>query len=401
MRVPHLIAAVIGLAVTTAVHAQRLGTETLERPQLSASADTNDALVYLEYGMSVIQEQPDEAAQAFYWAARLDPSASGAVYGLRVAKLMRRPADLRSYMSGNRRARERKEFVALDSLHYRALNLNPLMFRSLDRVMMLSYYYNNYRSNGGSLTRRQFEREIQLELASYPPATRAWLFYSLAQFATAVTEYDEAIRRARNPINLRIERARTLAMQPDHAETIAEFTRALEALKARDERRGDYVVFYDSKALLEHSIGVIHVRAGNADSARAAFGRALAEDLSYYPPHIELGNLALAQHDTVTAISELGLAAEIAVDEPYVQYLYGNSLVMTGQYAEAVAPLRRAIELEPYYAAPQLALGEALRHSGDVEGARVALQKFLAMASRRDAASRQLAESRLAALAQR
>lgn len=399
MRRPVCFVVLALLGCATSAEAQRLGSETLERPKLSASADTNDALAYLEHGMSVLEEQPARAAQAFYWAARLDPGSANAIYALRVAKLMRRPADLRNYMSGNRRARERADFRALDSLQLRALHLDPLLFRSLDRVMLLSYYFNNYRANGGGLTRRQFEMEIQLELASYQPATRAWLFYSLGQFAPAADEYQKAIDRARNPINLRIERARALAMQPNHALTLAEFTRALEALKARDERRGDYVVFYDSKALLEHSIGIIHTRAGDADAARAAFGRAMTEDLAYFPPHIELGNLALAEHDTITAVSELGLAAELAVDEPYVQYLYGSTLVSTGQHAEAVAPLRRAVELEPMYAAPYLALGEALLRTNDAAGARDALQRYLALAARRDAQGRQVAEARMSELA--
>jgi len=113
---------------------------------------------------------------------------------------------------------------------------------------------------------------------------------------------------------------------------------------------------------------------------------------------VELARIALAQKDTAAALGALGLAAELATDEPFVHYLQGSTLVDAGQHADAVAPLRKAIEIEPFYAAPQYALGVALEGTGDAAGAREAYTQFVALASRRDA-RRDLAAKRLEVLA--
>jgi tetratricopeptide (TPR) repeat protein len=396
------LAALVGataIVIAAELDAQRLGPE-VRRPRLTAGADTNDALAYLELGMSTVAESPDAAADAFYWAARLDPSAPGALHGRRIALLTRRQQTLTQYFQGGRRARENsQEFRALDSLQQRAMHLDPLMFRMLDRTLLFTYYYNSYRRRGGSLGRREFDRELLFELQSEPPAVRAWSLYGAGQFDQAIAQYDIAIRESRDPVNLHIERARTLSLRSRDAEAISGFERAIELLTTRDARRGEYVVFYDSKALLHHSIGVLYVRQNQQDSAPAAFGRAMEEDVSFWPPHVALGRLALSQHDSVTAVAELGLAATLATDEPYIQYVYGEMLLATAQPADAVEPLRAAIALEPYYAAPHFLLAEALAAAGDPAGARTHYERFLALSSMRDGPRRATATSRLAALA--
>lgn len=378
--------------------AQR-GNNEVRRPRLAAQADTNDSVLYLELGMSSINENAETAADAFYWASRLDPSSAGALYGRAVANIMRRQQLLTQYYEGGRRAREnRAEFLASDTLQARALKHDPLMFRMLDRAMIFTYFYNNYRRSGGDLTRREFDREISFELQGYPPATRAFVYYGMGQFDQAVTEYDAAIRSSRDPASLRISRARALALRSRDREAIEEFGRAIEALKTRDERRGEFVVFYDSKALLQHSIGVLHARQKSLDSARAAFGRAMEEDVSFWPPHVELGRLALSQNDSVTAVSELGLAAELATDEPYIHYMYGEMLHATGQHAEAIEALRKAIAMEAFYAAPHFVLAQALEKTGDAAAAKTHYERYLALSPRRETANRNAATARLAAL---
>lgn len=399
MRVLSSLAALVAATLITVPGAQaQQRAAAIPRPALSAGADTNDAVAYLSLGSAIIADRPEVAANAFYWAARLDPSSENALHGRRIALLMRNVRDLNDYMTGNRRARESAEFRAIDSLQLRALQLNPLMYRSLDWTMLMAWYYNSHRRAGGNMPRRDFEREILYEISGYPPASRAYLLYGMGNFEESAAEYEVAIRRARNPISLRIERARTLALRNRNDEALVEFGRALQALRERDERRGEYVVFYDSKALIEHSIGVLHVRRGDLAAAREAFGRAMTEDLAYYPPHIELGQLALAANDTATAVSEYGLAAEIATDEPHIQYLYGRALVSTGQYAEAIPVLQRARTLEPLYAVVHLQLGVSLASTGDAAGAREAFTTYLALAPVKDAAGRAEAQRWLGTL---
>lgn len=386
----------IGLLLFAApLAAQRLGAEE-RRPKLAADADTNDAAAYLAHGERNIEDAPDVAAAAFYWAARLDPSSAEALYGRRIALLMRKASDLNAYVVATRRARENKKFLAIDSLHWRALRLDPMLFRKYDHAMSMAYYRFVFKDYLGGMNRREVDIWLQDQLIKEPPTVRAEMMLGMGRLDQALIEYEDAIARYKQSAGLRLDRARIYAMQGQNPKAIAEFRAALGILKAREEKK-DYVVFYDSKALVEHSIGLLQARMGNVDSAKAAFGRAMTEDLAYFPAHLELGRLSLEARDTATAVSELALAADLATDEPFVHHMYGSTLLATGQHAEAVAPLRKAIALEPLYAAPHLALAQALERGGDATGARGEYERFLALASRRDP-QRGTATARLQAL---
>jgi tetratricopeptide (TPR) repeat protein len=144
------------------------------------------------------------------------------------------------------------------------------------------------------------------------------------------------------------------------------------------------VYLYESKALMEHSIGMIHHRIGNLDAAKEAFGRALQEDLSYSPAHVQLGFLALESKDTVTALAELDLATQIRDDDPGLRYIYGYMLAIARKNAEAQEQLRKAIALDPVFALPHYVLAQVLEAQGSRPEAVTEYQQFLAMASRQD-----------------
>jgi hypothetical protein len=52
-----------------------------KRPRLAAGADTNDARAYYDHGLAKIERDPAEAADAFYWATRINPGVADAYYG--------------------------------------------------------------------------------------------------------------------------------------------------------------------------------------------------------------------------------------------------------------------------------------------------------------------------------
>ena len=144
------------------------------------------------------------------------------------------------------------------------------------------------------------------------------------------------------------------------------------------------MVLYDSKAVAEYSIATLLEGAGEGNKARDAYGRALQEDLAYYPAHMRLGLLQLSEGDTTAAMSELALASEIAVDDPYVHYLNGWVLGKAKHTAEAVAELTKATKLEPYYALPNLVLGAQYETLEKAPEAIAAYERYLALASARD-----------------
>ncbi len=375
-------ALVLSLAVAAPAAAQK-GGKVPTRPALDAAADTNDATSYYDYGLSQLDRQPARAADAFYWATRLNPASADAFYARRVALLLSRRNTLVRYWTGDRRTVRSREVQQADSLYLRALTINPFFYQKLDGqffravIRQIAQEAAGPRGNPAAL-----EYAIDVYLQDAPAATRAWRAYSSGQFDDALRLYGTAIRSARRKAPLRVDRGRLFFQldRPDSA--LVEFELALEEMRKSDAK--DLVFVYESKALLEHSVGMIHHRLGRTDAAREAFGRALQEDLSYAPAHVQLGFIALESRDTTTAVSEFDLAVQIAAEDPVLRYQYGYTLHELGRAKEAEEQLRKAIELEPEFATPYFTLALALAAQGRDAEAGAELRTFLARAPRSD-----------------
>lgn len=366
--------------VGTPLEAQR-GAKAPKRPKLAAGADTNDANAYLQHAHKVIETNADAATVAYYWASRLNPASADALYGLRVATLMRRVSTFHRYMEGVPRTVFSKEMQANDSLYFRALQIDPFLHPRHERTMLLHYYRTVI---GDGVNPGEIDFYVARRLDAAPPSVRAGMAVASGQLGLALELYTEAINSAKDPMYLYLERGKLNAMQGLSAAALEDYTFGITKLKERDLKKDNVVVFYASKALHEHSIGLLHARAGDPDKAREAFGRAMEEDLAFYPAHLELARLAMASHDTVTATSEAALAADLAPEEPYVHFVHGQILASAGQHTEAIGPLRRAVELEPFYAEPNFQLGVSLQATGDAAAAAAAFERFLALAPARD-----------------
>src|SRR5205085_10702807 len=121
-------------------------------------------------------------------------------------------------------------------------------------------------------------------------------------------------------------------------------------LRKNDEH--EVVRVYENKAVLEYSLAAALEQAGKADSAREEYGKALTEDLSFWPGHRRMAAMALAKGDTATALAEMALAVDIAPTEPDLRFDYGMLLLQAHKVVESVAEMQKGAELDPYYAAP-------------------------------------------------
>src|SRR5713101_1954999 len=104
---PLLVASMMAASSWSPLQGQK--GKTPKRPDLGVGADTNFAPAYYGYGLSVVQRDPQKAAEAFYWAARLDPTWAQPLYARRIALLMAEPRFLVGYMNGTRRFVDSKE----------------------------------------------------------------------------------------------------------------------------------------------------------------------------------------------------------------------------------------------------------------------------------------------------
>lgn len=357
-----------------------------DRPALAASADTNDAYAYYDFGLATLHDDPEKAADGFYWAARLDPSWANAFYARRTALLLTNKRRLVRYWNENKSVLRSKEIRHIDSLYLHALTLNPFLDQGLDQVLFRAIVHQIAADASGdpSVNSSDIEEELNHYIHFGPPSLRAWIAYGEHRFESALSLYAIAIKKAnkKDRASLHADRGRIFFQlnKPDSA--LAELTEALEAMRKVDKK--DLVYVYQSKALMEYSIAMVQRRKGDAAAAREALGRALEEDLSYSPAHLQLGYMALEAKDTTTALSEMSLAVQIAGNDPWLRYTYGCTLNATGKYQEAEAQLRKTVELDPVYAPAHFELAKALDGESRNADALAEYRTFLSLASHKD-----------------
>jgi len=368
-----------------------------KRPKLDAQSDTNDAAAYFQFALARLRTEPQKAADALYWASRLDPTSADAYYDRRIALLLVDRPRLQLYWTRDRRTIESKEIKRIDSLYLRALTINPFVSQTLDRELYEAFYDDLARGyadrNGVSSVEVRYAMDRMIETGS--SELRADVAYAEGRYAEALKYYALAIKEDKRNAPLHAERGRIFfnILQLDSA--LAELTAAIEDMRKRDKK--DLVYVYQSKALTEHSIAIVHQRLGHTEEAKEAFGRALQEDLSYYPAHLQLAFMALDAKDTATALTELDLVTQLRPDDASLQFFHGYILVTVDKPVEAEPHIKKAIQLNPVYAPPKFVYAFLLESAGFKEEAIAMYKEFLATASRRDT-RRQSAEVRLAAL---
>lgn len=367
-----LLAVALLAAATLPLHAQR-GDRVPKRPALAAGADTNDAGAYYQHGLDRLVKMPSEADDAFYWASRISPNWAEPFYARRAAQHLRDRQQLVRYLTSTSAARS-KRAQAIDSLAAEAMLRSPFVRPTFDRILVDEAIA--HLSDGQAWLSNQ---------RSGDAAYDAQMAFANGRLEEATRLYGDALRRRPKDYWLRAPRARAFYLMQRFDSSAAEFGRLLDEMRRRDENK--LVFFYDSKAMLEFSLGRVHLAADRPDSARAAYGRALAEDLAFHVAHVELADLALQQGDTTTALSELALAVELRGTDAGARLLYGQTLAGARRAEEAMAQFRAAIADEPYFALPYYHLARVLDAEGRAAEAAEQYRAYLARGTPRMAES--------------
>jgi hypothetical protein len=374
---------IVSSALALSLPAQeRPDTSAPKRPALAAGADTNDAVAYFALGVSKLDSDPETAASAFYWSMRIDPELAEAFYARRIALLLADPGRLVDYMERSPKVMQSPEIRQIDSLEIRALALNPFLYRKFDRELLLAFA--GARGGAAGVGAADMNIYVLQRVENGSMTMSGWVAYCEGRLPEALAAYAEVIRKTKrgDASALHAERGRIFFMLHNYDSALAELKTAIGEMRQREAKR--LVVLYHPKAMLEQSIGLIEESRGNREAAREAYGRALSENLAYYPAHVRLSALSFAAGDTAAALSEIALAVQLAENDPTLHYRYGYTLVLAGQYADAETELRAAIALDPDYAAPYQILGRILDSRDDLSGAITEYEAFLARAAHND-----------------
>jgi tetratricopeptide (TPR) repeat protein len=141
---------------------------------------------------------------------------------------------------------------------------------------------------------------------------------------------------------------------------------------------------YESKAMFEFMIGEAREREENYTAAREAYGRSLAEDLSFAFVHARLARLSLAQNDPLAAVAEYDQAVQLEPKDPVLHHDYGRALlgIYPRRDTDAEQQFRQAIALDPDWSMPYFSLAEALTNQKKYDDALTQYREYMARVPR-------------------
>ncbi|MEZ4587573.1 MAG: hypothetical protein R2909_14345 [Gemmatimonadales bacterium] len=205
------------------------------------------------------------------------------------------------------------------------------------------------------------------------PALTGWLALAAADLPTASAAFARAIREGpRDNAWLRQVRASIFVLQRQYDSAAAETQAVLATLREEDRDRTDY----RSKELLEYGLGLLAIARNRPGEAEAALGRALGENLAFWPARRSIAMLWV-DRDPARAVTELEHAAELAPDEVVIHQELGAAAA-TGRRQEGARP-RTAGRSSSIPIAPIRTTGcPDARRAGRPSGAIVALEGHIA-----------------------
>lgn len=335
----------------------------MSRPTLPPGADSNSAAAYYEQAVRLARRgiKLDTAELYLYWASRLDPAWADPIYlrGVLILRAFRKDElDAFSSTGSPRAARQLRlpedQLRRVDSLLHVAWGRNPFLFTDLDPPPFWGGPSDPTREASFAFTMSRFARAESL-------------------FAQALQLYPD------NPV-LRIYRARALFYLQRYDSAVVELMAARDTIR----RRTEHSAILPSVEMFEFAIGIVRVQQDDFPAARASFERALTENLGFYWAHVRLAGSAIALHDTTTALRELDAAVQLEGNDPVLRLYDGAVLSGVGRRDEAEVQLRRAIELDPWYAEPYYWLAFVYDAQGKSAQAIEQYRRFLTHASSQD-----------------
>jgi tetratricopeptide (TPR) repeat protein len=151
------------------------------------------------------------------------------------------------------------------------------------------------------------------------------------------------------------------------------------APKAAVIRLTEALDLYPESPRLWLGLGIAHFKAGNNPEAVKAFTHSLKLDPNYAPAYAYLGMANVEVGNYKEAINSYERALSVNNKLGVVNYLLGEALQNAGELkSERVETnLKRAVELEPSFAAARLALGKFYFRSGRLEQAQSELEQVI------------------------
>jgi Tfp pilus assembly protein PilF len=329
------------------------------QPDIPCCSDPKDPDTFIALGGGMLDRgHADSAAAAFYWASRLDPTLAHPYYARSVALLLTYARQVQQSYSDiwlpiTSVPLARVAFI--DSLRQEALTRDPFLRASYDRL----------------LTGRPPAYAVA---QMRDPAMRGYWSYDFGLAEAADSLLGVALQQRPGRARLREIRARAEFDLGRYDSAAVQLRIALDTLAHRDSSR--LTLAYSSKEMIHYALGFIHAQREDTAAARQSFENAIVENAAFYAAHARLATLATERGDDSTAARELGLAIELAPNDPTLRYYRGVALIRAGRPGTAAAELLQAIDLDPWFAKPYYFLGKAHEARQDMARAADAYEAY-------------------------
>ena len=336
------------------------------RPPLAHGADTNSAEAYHQQGLRWLETDLELAADAFYWAIRLDPELADPYYARRTALHALNLERVGGYLRSEKYGDGSPVVDQIDSLLYEAMLRDPFLHLRFEHDLM-------------SIAIRKATRARRW-IAPGSLRGIAWSAYMRGDFALAVEALAEAIEQDTADFTLHLDRARSFYLMQEYDSTVSELTRLLDGWRRRDS--AVLVPPHESKAMTYYALSLAHLVRRDHAAAREALEAALVEDFSFAMAHAVLAELHVEAQEMIAALREYELAVQLRESDPALRYRYAATLFRAGRYDEAEREFRRVIALEPFLARAYLPLAAIVDERGHTADAEHLYSEFLARAPR-------------------
>jgi tetratricopeptide (TPR) repeat protein len=357
------LGAAFGVACIAAAAVAQAKTPEPRRP--GVDGDRNDPKAYYNLGVKMLDHSPTEAADAFYWAIKLDPGWADAYYGRWAALHLVRGTKFLVTSRTGAWVSMSLSMGDIDSLMMRATRLDPFLYRKFDQLIL----------------ERAMEAAVGTQSAQFTGSVRGDP-YTAGNFPKALHDLAIDLPGLQEKFPIYSMRGRLFYMIGAYDSAGAQLTLARDELERLNTEK--LLPVYLSKATYDRMLGMVAQKQGRPDAAREAYGRALADDISYAPAHVSLSDIDFAKGDTTAALSEMDLAAQLAPSDGYLAYEYGRALLMAGHDPEALEQMVRATKLEPYYAEPHVLMGAIYDRANYTTEALAAYTAYVTLANHND-----------------
>lgn len=353
---------------------------TLDSLLARAAADVNDPVAHYDVAMAFWEKKRwDDAERELHTALVIAPSYAEAYLALAALPKAKGDKYWKKRVKAEGEEAVHTIFVQSDAHYRHAFLLNPLVdlgvlgkFESEDRVRFVAQgkylialippWWGNEMEKGvndfrGGHYDRAFDRFQKLiadhRIGSDEDAPDPILWYhGLA--AGHLANFDAAVR------DFAVLTGRGVAREKARAEPDATLP-----LRTNDYR---YV------------LATMLYLAGRFNEAIPTFKRTLEIDFGLYVSHVQLARIYAAAQLWDDAIRERQAAVEANVDDSSLYVELGATLMQAGHAADAEEPLRRAAGMNPRDARTPYILGFVMTQLARPDDARVAFERFLAIA---------------------